>query len=185
VETVAGWKNDDLVLFHGCTEESLRPNNANGMQVGTLPHHIDVSAGSARAEFGQGFYTTTWLHQAKSWANLTARKVASKTRGRRTPRAVVLRFEVSRDELAGLDALVFTSENAGFWPFVSYSRSGSAPHGRTNSAQPEYDVVYGPVSIWPQRLIIKDADQASFHTTKAIGIIPMLVVIASGNPYIV
>lgn len=182
---MAGWKNDDLVLFHGCSEESLRPTNPKGIEVGKLPHYINLLSGNPNAEFGQGFYGTTWLHQAKSWANLQSRKLATKSRGKRAPKAVVLRFDVSRNALADLEALVFTNENVGFWPFVRYCRSGFTPHGRTSSAQQQYDVVYGPVSIWPQHLVIKDSDQVSFHTAKALSIIPKLVVIATGNPYIV
>lgn len=182
---MAVWQNDNLVLFHGCSEESPRPRNPKGIEIGKLPHRIDLSTGSSRAEFGQGFYATTWLHQAKSWANLQARKLASKSRGLISPKAVVLRFEMGRNELASLEALVFTNENAGFWPFVAYCRAGLPLHGRTNSAQQEYDIIYGPVSIWPQRLVIKDSDQVSFHTLKALGIIPQLTVIETGNPYFV
>ena len=106
-------------------------------------------------------------------------RVLSKT----TPKAVVLRFDVSRDKLADLEALVFTNENCGFWPFVTYCRSGSVPHGRSTGRQMEYDIVYGPVSIWPQRLVIKDCDQVSFHTVTALNVIPTLSVAITGNPY--
>jgi hypothetical protein len=181
---MASWKNDHLILFHGCTEDSLRSANPRGIEVGKLPHEIDISVGNPRAEFGQGFYGTTWLHQAKSWANLQARKITVRSRGKRTPKAVVLRFDMSRDELADLEALVFTNENTGFWPFISYCRAGLPPHGRSKGTQQKYDIIYGPVSIWPQQLVIKDSDQVSFHTKSALNAIPPLVVIAVGNPYI-
>ncbi len=96
---------------------------------------------------------------------------------------MVLRFDMSRDKLAELEALVITNENSGFWPFVTNCRSGSAPHGRYAANQMEYDIVYGPVSIWPQPLVIKDCDQVSFHTVTALKIIPALSVAVTGNPY--
>ena len=145
---MAAWNNDDLVLYHGCTEQSLRGSNPNGIVVGVLPHYINLKVGGRRTEFGRGFYATSWIDQAKSWANIQAKKLSAKSQGKATPKAVVLRFDVSRDKLAALEALVFTNEKCGFWPFVAYCRSGSTPHGRSNASHMEYDIVYGPVSIW-------------------------------------
>lgn len=178
---MAPWKNDDLVLYHGCSEQSLRPSNRNGIAVGTLPHNIDLSVGGRRTEFGRGFYATTWLHEAKEWANRQARSLA---RGGFVPKAVVVRFDVSRDRLAELDALAFTTENGDFWPFVEYCRDGSVPHARSG-VQKEYDVVYGPVSVWPQHIVLKDCDQVSFHTKRALLAVPALTIAATGDPYFV
>jgi hypothetical protein len=173
------WKNDDLVLYHGCTEQSLKPQNPNGINVGTLPHDIDPFIGALTPDFGPGFYTTTWLDQAKSWANLRAKKLM-----RRNPdvRAAVLQFAMKRNDLAELEALVFTTEKAGYWPFVSYSRQGGTPHARTACLQPSYDVIYGPVSLATQQFVIKDSDQVSFHTPKAVAKIPVVTVAARGTP---
>jgi len=159
----------------------LRPSNRNGIAVGTLAHCIDLTAGSQRPDFGQGFYATTWIHQAKNWANKRARALAAKRRG--VPTAVVLRFDVSRDKQAELEALVFTNEKCGFFPCVKYCRSGFRPHARLNAHQTEYDNVYGPVSRWPQRLIMKDCDQVSFHTVKALSVIAALRIELTGDPY--
>src|SRR5262245_16105896 len=138
---MAGWSNNDLVLYHGCSELSLHSaGNPNGIVTGALPHGINLGAGGKRTEFGQGFSATTWLDQAKSWANRQARRQGGR---KAPPRAIVLRFDVGRDALAALDALMFTNENSDFWPFVTYCRSGSTPHGRSTSAgarQTEYDV---------------------------------------------
>ncbi len=181
---MAGWKNNDLVLYHGCTAGSLRPQNDRGISVGGLPHCIDLSIGNPRAEFGRGFYTTTWLHQAKSWANRNAWQHSSGRRGRRatSPTAVVLRFEIKRDDLADLEALVFTNQHSGFWSFVAYCRNGFAPHARLNGRQSDYDIVYGPMSNYPQKMILQDSDQISFHTAKALAIVPSLSVAAVGAP---
>jgi hypothetical protein len=177
------WNNDNVVLFHGCSEESLHPANPRGIAVSGLPHNIDLTACAKRTEFGRGFYTTTWIEQAKEWANRQTKKLKARSAGRSLRKAIVLGLSVDRDKLAALDSLVFTNEDCGFWPFVTYCRSGSIPHARSLPGQPEYDVIYGPVSIWPQRLVIKDCDQVSFHTSKALAILPAVSIVATGSPY--
>jgi Protein of unknown function (DUF3990) len=174
------WQNDNLVLYHGCTDQSLRYSNPNGIQTGAAAHGIDLSACARHTDFGQGFYATSWLKQAKNWANLKARQLAT-SRGT-TATAIVLSFEMDRNHLANLEALAFTTENSGYWPFVIYCRNGSTPHARAKSAQDRYDIVYGPVSLFNQELIIKDSDQVSFHTQGAILKIPLLSIVAKGSP---
>lgn len=153
------------------------------MAVGSLPHHIDVNAGMRRAEFGRGFYVTTWRDQAFAWANKRTR--LSRSRGGAV-NAVVLSAAVSRDRLAELEALVFTNEHCGFWSFVAYCRSGARPHARTTAGgRPEYDLVYGPMSAGPHSSIVfKDCDQISFHTANAVSIIPSLQLEAKGSPFV-
>jgi hypothetical protein len=174
------WKNDDLVLYHGCTEQSLQPQNPNGINAGTLPHRIDPSIGAPTPDFGRGFYSTTWLDQAKSWANLRAKKVAHKAQG---VRAIVLQFSIKRNDLAELEALVFTNEKVGYWHFVTYCRQGGSRHARIDCPQPLYDVVYGPVSLATQQFVIKDSDQVSFHTQKAVAKILVVTIAARGTPF--
>ena len=177
------WNNDPLVLYHGCTEQSLRPANKHGIRTGSLPHNIDISFGSPVAEFGRGFYVTTSLSQAKSWANARARRIAAKTKSP-PPAAVVIRFDADRNRLSKLEALVFTNELGDFWQFVYFCRGGSAPHARQNWHCARYDAVYGPVSIWPQPLVIKDTDQVSFHTDKSLQVLPAAEIACVGNPYL-
>ena len=62
-----------------------------------------------------------------------------------SPKAIVLRFDVRRDDLAALDALVFTNEKGSFWSFVNYCRAGNPPHGRLTASSKSYDIIYGPV----------------------------------------
>ena len=174
------WKNDDLVLYHGCTEQSLQPQNPNGIQVGALPHGIDPFIGARAPDFGLGFYTTTWLEQAKSWANVRAKNLRRRSPG---ARAVVLQFAMKRNDLAELEALVFTNEKGGYWEFVAYCRQGGTPHARVGCPQAGYDVVYGPVSLATQQFVIKDSDQVSFHTQRAVAKIPALTVAAMGVPH--
>lgn len=105
------WQNDDLILFHGCSNLSLRPQSVQGIIVNALPHRINPRAGGAkRPDFGLGFYTTTWLRQAKNWANLRVHKVSRK---HSNAVAVVLQFTMKRDHLAQLEDLVFFTDKGG------------------------------------------------------------------------
>jgi len=122
---------------------------------------INFAACRKFTDFGQGFYTTTNLIQAQDWANRRVRRSTSLT-------ATVLEYEVQREKLAALDCLAFTNEHvADFRPFIAYCRGGPTGHRRP-STPGWYDVVLGPVTNWPGRQVIKDADQISFHTSNAI-----------------
>ncbi len=172
------WQNDDMVLFHGCTNESLRPLNAIGITVGALPNNINPAQGARRADFGRGFYATTWLHQAKSWANIRFMQ----TRRFSGKQAIVLEFRVRRNDLANLETLTFVTEKSGYFPFVQYCRSGRRLHADAAFRQPPYDVVFGPVALGGQPLVISGCDQVSFHTDLAVSKISEVSVIEAGNP---
>lgn len=174
------WNNDDLILYHGCSELSLKANKANGIEPNAKSHGIDPALGLKNRDFGRGFYTTTSYVQATSWANLRASVLSRKKKS--TVRAVVLQFAVKRNDLAELEALVFSSERGPYRSFVKYCREGGVPHARTGCPLPLYDVVYGPVSVALQGMVIKDSDQVSFHTSKAVLKIPSVTVFAKGNP---
>jgi hypothetical protein len=70
------WQNDDMVLYHGCSDGSLFPNDRNGIVVTGAAHNISPTARATRPDLGKGFYTTTWLHQAKNRANLRVEKLS-------------------------------------------------------------------------------------------------------------
>jgi hypothetical protein len=80
----------------------------------------------------------------------------------------VIAFDLDRNWLGSLDALAFVRATPDFWKLVADCRAGRPPHGRKTPHPLPYDVVYGPVSLWPQRLLIAGCDQISFHTSKAI-----------------
>jgi hypothetical protein len=40
------WKNDDLILYHGCTDQSLQPANPFWIAVGVAAHGIDPFVGA-------------------------------------------------------------------------------------------------------------------------------------------
>jgi hypothetical protein len=168
------WLNDDMVLYHGCSDRSLAPGNPGGIVVGGGRHNIDPTVGAMRPDFGKGFYATTWLHQAKNWANTRVDKVGG--------RAVVLRMRVERNSFASLETLAFPSDRDKFYAFVSYCRRGRTPHAPLARRPGPYDVVTGPVSAGRQSLVIGGTDQVSFHTSAAVGAILDVIVFAVGGP---
>jgi len=147
--------------------------------VGTLPHGIDHSIGAQRPDFGPGFYATTWFDQAKSWANIRARRMAQR---HPSATAVVLRLAMKRDDLAELEDLVFITDKGGYFPFVGYCRAGGPPHAPAANRQKPYDVVYGPVSLVGQSHTISNSDQVSFHTARATSKISVVTLVATGSP---
>ena len=149
----------------------------------TNQHGIDLAYSAPLTDFGRGFYTTTYLDQAKNWANDRCLKIRNALRGLLQPPklvlATVLRFEVDRNEIAKLQWLSFVRENQDYWDFVQYCRQGRGSHRPTGN----YDIVSGPVSLWSQRLVIKDCDQISFHTSGALAILPTPVIEAAATSY--
>ena len=156
------WNNTPLTVYHGTDDVSSgRP----GIRQGTVLRGFAVNLSICRpfTDFGRGFYTTTSLHQAREWANARVRRIVSPTQ---THTAMVIEFHLDRDWLASLETLAFARPIVDFWNLVTDCRNGFPPHQRPGS-KPTYDVVYGPVTIWPSRLLIQDCDQISFHTTGA------------------
>src|ERR1041384_110940 len=127
------WQNDNLVLYHGCTDRSLYDPQLNptGIRTGTLPHGLAPEAGNPARDFGKGFYTTSSFDQARDWANVVIRRNNNPRRkpGRgKKERAVVFCLEVSRNDLTALEALVFVNEDVPpYGPFVRYCRRPGPP----------------------------------------------------------
>jgi Protein of unknown function (DUF3990) len=121
--------------------------------------------GRTHTDFGPGFYTTTLLRQAHTWAA----QIAATKPGLAQPAVVELR--ISRNDLARLESLAFVRGDFhadDFWSLIHHCRRGATDHGRPASQGPYYDLVYGPVAaFWNQRMSIADADQLSFHTAAA------------------
>ena len=154
------WKNGPLELYHGCDDVAAKNIVSKG---------IDLRLCRPRTDFGPGFYTTTVLHQAQQWANARVRR--QRHGGKTKSRATVIKFVVDRFPLAQQETMGLVVEGkpaaSDFWEFVSYCRGGVTTHipGTPNAF---YDVVFGLVSLWPQLLVIKDCDQISFHTLRAV-----------------
>jgi hypothetical protein len=158
------WRNKDLVVYHGTDDISV---NAQHLRAGApLPMTVNLALCRSFTDFGQGFYGTTSLHQAQQWANARVLRTLAPTGP--TPKAIVLAFQLSRDWLASLEALAFVRPINDFWDLVQDCRTGFPPHQRLTPYNACYDVVLGPVTIWPQRLVIQDCDQISFHTQRAV-----------------
>ena len=147
------WTNQDIVLYHGTVDLHV---------ASILKGTILTGKGRTHRDFGPGFYTTTKLRQAHTWAGEIADSQPETI-------AAVIKIILPREDLAGLDTLAFVSGDFGakdFWSFVHYCRNGATNHKRVPAGY--FDVVYGPVAaFWNQRMIIADADQISFHTAAA------------------
>ena len=162
------WANQKLTLFHGTNTFALgqSPNLRDRISL-----TIDLNRCRPDTDFGQGFYATTSFHQASQWANNSVRLAQNQI----TPiasDAIVLRFDVARDDLAVLDFLGFVRDTDDFYDLVAFCRSRTAPglprsHGR-HPPNLAYDVVFGPVALGNQRLVIQGRDQVSFHTDAAV-----------------
>ena len=61
-------------------------------------------------DFGQGFYTTTNIHQAQQWAN---RRYQIRRRHGATS-AAVIKFEIDWDAMAGLEHLAFVRDDSDY-----------------------------------------------------------------------
>ncbi len=172
------WSNQPLKVYHGCDDVS-----ANGIvPAGGSGHGISLASGSPATDFGQGFYTTTNVHQAEQWAN--RRFYIGQGRGAKS--AAVVEFTIDRDVMAGLEHMAFVREdfapNSDYWQLVAHCRGGNNHARAGQSGTGYYDVVYGPVSLYPQFLVIADADQISFHTGEALRVLTNAAIISRGNP---
>ena len=154
------WNNGPPVLYHGCDDASARS---------IVSHGVDLTKCKPFRDFGQGFYTTTSLAQAKNWANIKCGWLSGKKTAKNRI-ATVIRFDVDRDQLATAEFLAFVTEvtNTDFWDFVKNCRQEQPPGEHRRIGGTNYDVVFGPVAIWRQTLVIKDCDQISFHTDQGI-----------------
>jgi hypothetical protein len=159
------WANGDLTVYHGTDTRTLA-GHGSLTPGSTLNFIANLSYCRPATDFGQGFYTTTSLHQAREWANARVRRLPTPPQPQ--PQGIVLQFDLERDWLAKQQSLVFVRAIPDYWDFVTHCRVGLAVHGR-GSPNAKYDVVYGLVTIWPSRLLIQDCDQISFHTTAAVG----------------
>ena len=155
---------------------------------GTLHHHatalqsgpVNLNLCRPDSDFGRGFYLTSNLSQACQWANT---RVLPWQGPNQKKIAAVLEFEVDWNQLATRSDLALVWEGAApasdYWLLVAHCRGGGLNRGTDQQAQ--YDVVYGPVSLWPQYLVIKDCDQVSFHTDRAIAILTARTIVRSGS----
>lgn len=114
-----------------------------------------------RTDFGSGFYVTTSLHQAQQWAN-------QRCRATKHLNSEVLEYHLVRDVIETLSHLIFVMDTTDYHEFVEYCRPGQTDHGPPPRSAP-YDVVYGPVRLWPQRIVLANCDQVLFTDPAKLG----------------
>ena len=172
------WRNQ-LIGYHGTDDSWLNPNPGTRMTHtgGPLTFVPNLAQCKPYTDFGQGFYITTHQHQAEQWANAKV----FRTPGRTALTAIVLSFQLDRDWLSSLDSLSFVRPNTEFWDLVTDCRGMFPPHQRPPPSPLPYDVVYGPVSVWRQLLVLGDCDQISFHTRRAISGLPQPTMVSWGT----
>lgn len=137
------WPNQYLTVYHGTDSRSAYDIVNNGIN----PRYFNP-----QADFGRGFYVTTYLHQAKNWAN-------DRTRVYGGSGSEVLTFKLDRAVLETLAQLTFVTDTQDFHDLVDYCWKGGPDHGPNGKV---YDAIYGPVSLHPQTLVIGGCDQICF-----------------------
>lgn len=139
------WTNGTITVYHGTDKLSANAIRQRG---------LDPSRFNPQTDFGMGFYVTTSQHQAQQWANQRCRPT-----GRLNPE--VLEYHLLRDVIESLSHLAFIMDTTDCHEFVEYCHPGQANHGPPPRTTP-YDVVYGPVGLWPQRIVLANCDQILF-----------------------
>jgi len=151
----APWNNQPIHLYHGTSKDYADQIVADG---------IRVELGDPYTDFGQGFYTTTWLQEATEWS-------VKKAAARATTVPAVVKFTLDREALSKLCSVAFiraSTDAVDYWSFVSSCRN-LQPHKPASKGW--YDIVYGPVArTWGSPTIARvwpGYDQISFHTPAA------------------
>jgi hypothetical protein len=114
-----------------------------------------------------GFYTTTYLAQARIFAGIQ--------QDNRHGTPAVVRLRLNRERLALLRTIGFVRgslDAIDYWSFVLHCRNGFAHLPSTGK---QYDVACGPVAkAWTgptDSKLWEGYDQISFHTREAIAIL--------------
>jgi Protein of unknown function (DUF3990) len=144
-ELLMPWSNGPIDVYHGTDSLSGNAIRLSG---------IDPNRFNTKTDFGKGFYVTTSRHQAEQWANQRCRPTAHLN-------PEVLEYHLLRDVIESLNHLTFIMDTIDYHEFVEYCRPGQTNHGPFPRSTP-YDVVYGPVRLWPQRIVLANCDQILF-----------------------
>jgi hypothetical protein len=148
---------------------------------------VDLDKCRERTDFGKGFYLTTSFKQARDWANSLA--LRDEVSSKKATQAAVLEFSVDLDQMSCLESIWFVYDSTDFVKFIKNCRDGK-DHSRSLPNK-FFDMVSGPVTMFPQESVLKDSDQVSFHTTQAVSVLgqPKLIEMGSASgmipsPYI-
>lgn len=129
------WTNAPARVYHGTTLAAAYNIIAQATRLGT--NGIDRTLGRLDADFGQGFYVTTVLHQAQQWANNKVRDAQAPTlllNITSADTAAVLIFDMDRDIAGDGDNLTFVVEDSAFHEFVLFNRLRNSAHARGGGA---------------------------------------------------
>lgn len=164
------WSNGPLTLYHGTT----------GRFATSIQRGINLAKGNPDADFGQGFYSTPNLDQAKEHANRIFRKRDVLHRHGPAPEpdpecAACVEYVVDLVALAGLVHLAFVSPSQDWADSVAHCRSRPPPAHMPASAR-NYDVVYGPLQSRYGPLP-RDQEQISFHSQAAVTVLKFVKIV--------
>jgi Protein of unknown function (DUF3990) len=126
------WSDGPIVVYHGT-------DNQSGFYI--INHGIQNTYFNPDTDFGAGFYVTTSLRQARSWANERVRAYSGGAYN-----AVVLEYKLARSSIKDLEHLTFVTDTSDYHDLVNYCWNKGTNHG-SNRSKP-YDVIYGPVSLY-------------------------------------
>lgn len=161
-------RSEFATLYHGTTAIDAQAILNTG---------VDLSHSKPNSDFGRGFYTTSLRPQAGHWAWIKYYKLPAIGRAKNQP--AVLWIHVPRVRLARLESLHYVLGDydcEDFWSLVQHCRRSSVKKPRDHKKPGWYDVVSGPVAaMWKQRAIVAAADQFSFHTAAAVGMLNAIV----------
>ena len=167
-----GWEGNEVNInpstpieitrfYHGTTAGSAKSMRISG---------IDLSKGSERSDFGQGFYLTASKEEALS--------SASRLVDPDVPLDVVT-FKVPNSELSNLSHLIFSEAGDDWQDFVRFHKE-FGPIDLLHGTEP-YDMVTGPLfrrykkgipRAWPDR-----SPQTSIHTPRAVKLFNLYMVL--------
>jgi hypothetical protein len=159
---------ETLTLYHGTIRRDAEQMIKGG---------IDITLCDANADFGAGFYTTSWIKQARKRAK---QRASMETILPSEP--AVLSVEIAIAELRSMQTRAFAGlcwdDANGYWEFVRWHRW----MGRRNSSfrpNDPFDIVIGPVAVegydravqLKECKVLRFGDQISFHTPDALALI--------------
>ena len=114
-------ENGNILFYHGTTVEAAASIRKNG---------VDLDHATRDMDFGRGFYVTTDVNQANTWAKRLGDK--------NNASGDVVVFEIPESDFNKLNNKTFDSPDAEWGKTVVDGRNG---------VQPPYDTVSGPMLI--------------------------------------
>jgi Protein of unknown function (DUF3990) len=140
--------NRNTKLYHATTSNCVEP----------LFNGVNIEKSNLQTDFGQGYYLTTNLEQAKNWAfrkerdhNLTEMKLQHKgiKSFAELVKGVILVYHLDVERLCYLSNIIFNEPDLENWAeFVYRNRSENSmpPNYKLHNKDKKYDFVYGPLA---------------------------------------